>query len=304
MGITATTGFFDGVHRGHRHVIDAVLSEAGRSGSESAVVTFWPHPRAVLQQDAADFRLLTTLEEKKRLLRSYGIDRVFVEEFTHGFSRLSARDFVKDILVGKYGISHLVIGYDHRFGRKDGSDDSPVECICAEFGVQCTRVGSFSEGNLTFSSTKIRNYLKAGNIVEANDMLGYRYSLDGVVVSGMKNGRLMGFPTANLDLCDPRKMIPADGVYLVAARIGQSVYRGICNIGGRPTVDDRPDRTIETHLLDFSEDIYGLEMKISFISRIRETVRFSSVDELARQLESDRNIAAGADPALFGMTLE
>lgn len=292
--IVATTGFYDGVHLGHRAVLEEVVSLARAKGEESSVITFWPHPRSVLQQDADGLKLLTTLEEKKALIRSAGIDSVRVVSFTKDFSRLTAEDFIRDYLKGKFGVSALVIGYDHRFGHDDGTGRS-IEQICTEYGIECRRIGKVTSGDLTYSSTKIRNFLLSGQIEKANGALGYSYGMEGVVVSGKHFGRVIGFPTANMQPSDPRKLIPGDGVYFVRVSVGGNFYKGICNVGNRPTVDDSNVRTIETHILDFDEDIYGLDMRVDFLRRIRDIQRFSSGEELRRQLLEDRAVAEASD---------
>ncbi len=288
--IVATTGFFDGVHRGHRYVLDRIVKEARARCMESAVITFWPHPRSVLQQDADELRLLTSIDEKKRLIESAGIDKVYVLEFTKEFSRLSAEEFLRGYIKERFNVSVFVVGYDHRFGRTDGPAVS-IRDLCSGYGIECINVPPFSEGDVVFSSTKIRNLLHQGKIEAANEMLGYRYCLSGVVVPGKRIGRKIGFPTANMELSDPRKMVPANGVYFVLAEISGKPHRGICNIGPRPTVDDGENVTIETHIIGFDEDIYGLDIRVGFVSKMRDVAKFSSLEELASQLEIDRRHA-------------
>ncbi len=286
--VVAATGFFDGVHKGHRKVLDTLCEIARREGKKSAVVTFWPHPRSVLQQGADNLRLLNSLEEKKELIRQAGVDEFFVLPFSREFSKLSSREFVAGYLRDKFAVSTLIIGYDHRMGHSSSETQEDFINMAAEEGVKVVRVSEFIEGDLTVSSTKIRNYLVSGELAKANDFLGYNYSLKGVVVSGKKLGRKIGFPTANLALYEPLKVIPGGGVYGVKVELLGKVYKGVCNIGTRPTVNATEERTIETHILDFNEDIYGLDMRVEFFFKIRDEVKFASLEELASQIEKDK----------------
>lgn len=286
--VVAATGFFDGVHKGHRKVLGTLCEIARREGKKSAVVTFWPHPRSVLQQGADNLRLLSSLEEKKELIRQAGVDEFFVLPFSREFSKLSSREFVAEYLRDKFAVSTLIIGYDHRMGHSSSETQEDFIKMAAEEGVKVVRVSEFIEGDLTVSSTKIRNYLVSGELAKANDFLGYNYSLKGVVVSGKKLGRKIGFPTANLALYEPLKVIPGGGVYGVKVELLGKVYKGVCNIGTRPTVNATEERTIETHILDFNEDIYGLDMRVEFFFKIRYEVKFASLEELASQIEKDK----------------
>ena len=270
-----TTGFFDGVHLGHRHVIETVVSCARERGQEAVVVTFWPHPRTVLQQDARDFRILTTLEEKKRMLLECGIDRVEVFPFTRDFASLTAREYLS-LLKDKYDASVIVMGFDNRIGCDRLSAKQIQNVIVVD-----------EIGNDTLSSTKIRKELLDGNIAQANAMLGYEYEMTGAVVAGNRLGRTIGFPTANMQLYEPVKLVPGNGVYCVEVEVLGAKYRGMCNIGMRPTVGG-VSRTIETHILDFDQDIYGLPITLRFAGRIRDERKFDSLEELRKQLEQDR----------------
>ena len=287
-----TTGFFDGVHLGHRHVLETVVSSARERGEEAIVVTFWPHPRTVLQQDARDFRLLTSVEEKKQLLKQLGIDRVEVIPFTKEFARLRADEYLR-FLRKSFGATMVVMGYDNRIGSDQLTADAcaqlPEFAHRIDFSVlSCAPLPDYAHGEAV-SSTQIRKAIEEGDVERANKMLGYDYPLHGVVVSGNKLGRTIGFPTANMQLYEPLKLLPKDGVYAVEVEIqGQDRnYRGMCNIGVRPTVDGKA-RTIETHILDFDEDIYGLPIRIKFKKRIRDEIKFESLDALRQQLALDR----------------
>ena len=289
--VVAATGFFDGVHAGHRAVLQVLKDTAREEGEESAVVTFWPHPRNVLQQDASTFRLLNTLEEKKELIYRFGIDNVYVVPFTKDFSQLSTTEFMKEYLVDRFHADTLIIGYDHRLGRSSTASREELAAFAATVGLRTRIVEEVHCGDRKVSSTQIRNALAAGEVREAAEMLGYRYSLLGVVVAGNRLGRTMGFPTANMELYEPLKIVPANGVYAVEAEVLGRRHGGICNIGTRPTVGAGNARTIETNIFGFNDDIYGLDLRISFIERIRDEHRFSSMEDLRHQLENDRKIA-------------
>ena len=291
--VVAATGFFDGVHAGHRAVLQVLKDTARAEGEESAVVTFWPHPRNVLQQDASSFRLLNTLEEKKVLIHAFGIDRFYVIPFTRDFSQLSTVEFMKEYLVDHFHVDTLVIGYDHRLGRSSTASREELAALAASVGLRTRIVEEVHCGDRKVSSTQIRNALAAGDVRTAAEMLGYRYTLHGVVVSGNMLGRTMGFPTANMALYEPLKTVPADGVYAVEVEVLGRNYGGVCNIGTRPTVGAGNARTIETHILGFNDNIYGLDIRIRFIDRLREERRFSSMEELRMQIECDKDKAAG-----------
>ncbi len=289
--VVAATGFFDGVHAGHRAVLQVLKDTAREEGEESAVVTFWPHPRNVLQQDASTFRLLNTLEEKKELIYRFGIDNVYVVPFTRDFSQLSTTEFMKEYLVDRFHADTLIIGYDHRLGRSSSASREELAALAATVGLKTRIVEEVHCGERKVSSTQIRNAIAAGEVQEAAEMLGYRYTLLGVVVAGNKLGRTIGFPTANMELYEPLKVVPANGVYAVEAEVLGQRHGGICNIGTRPTIGSGNARTIETNIFGFNDDIYGLDLRISFIARLRDERRFSSMEDLRHQLENDRKIA-------------
>jgi riboflavin kinase/FMN adenylyltransferase len=285
----ATIGFFDGVHLGHRLVVERLVSIAHERGDESLVVTFWPHPRAVLQDGARDLRLLTTLEEKKAMLSSLGVDRVEVLDFTRSFAAFTAEQFLRDVLRNRFGVTTLLMGYDNRLGS-DRLTAAQLLSPADALGIELIEIEPFGHpAQMHISSTKIRKVLEEGKVEEAAKMLGYGYSLTGVVVAGNRLGRTIGFPTANLKLYEPLKLVPGRGVYAVEVEVLGQCWRGMTNIGLRPTVGGTYT-TIETHILDFDEDIYGLPLTISFLRRIRDEVHFASLDELRSQLEKDREI--------------
>ncbi len=288
--MVVATGFFDGVHLGHRHIIQTLIDEARRRKTQSLIITFWPHPRNVLQNGARDLRLLTSLQEKKEKLLSLGVDRVEVLDFSKTFSGMTMQEYVEQILVGKYKAECLVLGYDNRMGR-DCQEPQQILPIAQAAGVDVVFAEAVYMDNQAVSSTRVRKAIASGKVGEAAKMLGENYSLHGVVVAGKRLGRTLGYPTANMQLYDPLKAIPAPGVYAVEVQTLGGVFGGMCNIGYRPTVASGGGLTIETHILDFNEDIYGLDMRLSFVSRIREEVRFSSLTELSEQLGKDKQRA-------------
>lgn len=280
----ATTGFFDGVHLGHRLVIERLVSLAHARGDESLVVTFWPHPRAVLQDGARELRLLTTLEEKKELLKSLGVDRVEVLDFSRSFAALTAEQYLREILQGRLGVTTLLMGYDNRIGS-DRLTAVSLKPAADEIGVELIELEPFGQGYI--SSTVIRKMLSEGKVEDAAEMLGYGYSLTGVVVAGNRLGRTIGFPTANLKLYEPLKLVPGRGVYAVDVEVLGRRYRGMTNIGTKPTVGGTAT-TIETHILDFDEDIYGLPLTVTFFRRLRDEIHFPSLEALKEQLAKDK----------------
>ena len=286
--MVVATGFFDGVHVGHRLVIKQLVEAAAVRGDESMVITFWPHPRNVLQKEARMLRLLTTLAEKKQLLHDLGVDHVEVLPFTKDFSAMTTEEYLR-LIMEQYGVRTVLLGYDNRIGS-DAKDSDQVAVTAEGLGLEVIRTEMVpSEHGYAVSSTKIRQRLEAGDVQGAADMLGYEYSLHGVVVAGNRIGRTIGFPTANMQLYEPLKLVPGNGVYFVKVEtVGRHLY-GMCNIGHRPTVAAGNARTIETNIFGFDEDIYGLDIRISFIRKIRDEIRFDSLEQLKARLEDDRD---------------
>ncbi len=283
----ATTGFFDGVHCGHRLVIERLVSEAHARGDGSLVVSFWPHPRAVLQDGARELRLLSSLDEKQALLKGLGVDCVEVLDFTRDFAALTAEQYLCDVLQARFGVTTLVMGYDNRLGSDHLTATSLIP-IAQGHGVELIVVSAMlGDMDTPVSSTMIRKALTEGKVEEAAALLGYGYELTGVVVAGNRLGRTIGFPTANMRLYEPLKLIPGRGVYAVDVEVLGRHYRGMTNIGTKPTVGGT-STTIETNILDFDEDIYGLPLTVTFRRRIRDEVHFPSLDALRAQLEKDR----------------
>lgn len=286
--LVATIGFFDGVHRGHRFLIDRVIEEAQRSGMSSAVITFDRHPREVLQTDYQP-DLLSTLDEKLLLLSKTHVDNTVVLHFDASLAALTAHDFMRDVLQGQLKVRKLIIGYDNRFGhnRSEGFDD--YVRYGKELGIEVIRADAFLPDGVRVSSSVIRTCLREGRVEDANRLLGYDYTIESRIVSGYQNGRKMGFPTANLDVTRCQQLLPASGVYAVLVRLKDSVgwKRGMMNIGHRPTFNGRTT-SMEVNLFNFSGDLYGQELLVSFISKIRDERKFDSIDALAEQLQHDK----------------
>jgi riboflavin kinase/FMN adenylyltransferase len=282
-----TTGTFDGVHHGHRQIIDRLRETARKNNGETVLLTFFPHPRMVLFPDQHQL-LLNTPEEKKFLLEKAGIDHLIVHPFTREFSMLSSKEFIEQILVNKFNTKKLVIGYDHHFGRnREGSFDHLRE-FGPVYGFDVEEIPAQEVEHEKVSSTRIRHALQTGDVRTAAAYLGYRYPLTGTVVKGRQLGRTIGFPTANLVPDNAYKLIPADGVYAVFVQRGHETLPGMMNIGLRPTVDQGLSRTIEVHLPGFSGDLYGETLKVTFVERLRDEQKFGSLDLLKEQLENDR----------------
>lgn len=285
-----TTGTFDGVHSGHRVIIDRLKDIAKRVDGETVLLTFHPHPRMVLFPDDTQLRLLQTIEEKKEKLAEAGIDHLILLPFTHEFSRMTSLEYVRDLLVEGIGIHTAVVGYDHRFGRNREGDFTALEEFGEMFGFHVEEISAQLIENVSISSTKIRNALFTGDVSAANSFLGYNYSLSGRVIQGDGLGRTLGFPTANISIADKHKLIPANGVYTVGVRYGNSTFQGMMNIGYRPTVTDSQEQRIEVHLIDFNADLYDQEVSISVLHRLRDEMKFKTLDELKAQLLIDREL--------------
>ena len=285
--MVVATGFFDGVHVGHRLVIEQLVQAAAVRGDESMVVTFWPHPRNVLQKEARSLRLLTTLQEKKEILLGMGVDRVEIIPFTRAFSEMTTEEYLR-MLMDRFGAKTVLIGYDNRMGSDaDGADQVAIKA--ETLGLEVIRTDMVpSTLGYAVSSTKIRERLEAGDVRAASAMLGYDYTMHGVVIAGNRLGRTIGFPTANMQAYEPLKLVPGNGVYFVKVETLGGNFYGMCNIGCRPTIGAGNARTIETNIFDFDEDIYGLDIKLTFVGKIRDEIKFESLDALRIQLEKDK----------------
>lgn len=287
-----TTGTFDGVHVGHRKIIRRLNEVAAQHGGESVLLTFHPHPRTVLQPDM-ELKLLTNLEEKINLLEEAGLDHLIIHPFTVDFSRTSSLEFVRNLIVNKIGAKHLVIGYDHHFGRNREGSFEHLKEFGPVYGFDVEEIPAQDVDDVRVSSTKIRGALKDGDVEAAKSYLTYPFRVTGWVVRGDRIGHTIGYPTANLALNDPNKLVPADGVYAVRVcrlQHGETWFEGMCNIGHRPTVHGTEHR-IEVHVLDFEGDLYGEKLRVDFHSRIRSEEKFKSVEDLKEQLKLDEKDA-------------
>lgn len=289
---TATIGFFDGVHKGHQHLIRQVTDEAHRRGTQSLVITFRDHPRNVLSQmagKASSLQLLTTADEKTELICREGVDEVVLLDFTPEMSMMTARQFMQTVLKEQMGVGALIIGYDHRFGhnREEGFEDYVK--IGHELGIDVKSASAFEENHITVSSSLIRQNLLQGRVDDAEVLLGRPYQISGTVVGGFQVGRKIGYPTANINV-SKEKLLPCDGVYAVIAKVDGKEFGGMLNIGCRPTFDNGK-RSIEVNLFDFSADIYSEQISIQFISYLRSEKRFENADQLILQLASDESEA-------------
>jgi len=286
-----TMGVFDGVHLGHRMLLARVVEEARKSGSDAVAVTFDPHPRIVLTGDPTHLRFLSDIEERIGLLQQTGIDHLVIIPFTPELSRMSAQEFVDEILCHHLGLRHLITGFNHHFGRRHEGDSNTIINCSARMDFRVTREDAFRIEGEAVSSSVIRKALEMGNIRKAKSMLGYDYFLRGKVISGKKIGRDMGFPTANIAPLFPYKLIPRSGVYAVVAVIegDHTRHTAMLNIGHRTTIKENDGRsTIEAHLINFEADLYGKVITVSFCERLRDEMKFESVNALADQLAQDR----------------
>ena len=284
-----TIGTFDGIHVGHKKILKNLITTARKEGKKSVLLTFFPHPRMVLQKDKT-ILLLNTLDEKSMLLEKMGLDYLIIHPFNKEFSRLNALDFVRDVLVNKLNTSRLIIGYDHHFGKNREGNIHQLKEYSLLYDFKIEENPAQDIDDVSVSSTKIRSALKEGNLKTANNYLGYYYMISGAVVRGKKLGGTIGFPTANIEIKEPYKLIPSTGVYVIRTQINNVLYNGIMNIGFNPTVLGKY-KTIEAHLFDFNENLYGKKIKIEFLYFLREEQKFKSVKELVTQLNIDKENA-------------
>ena len=282
-----TTGTFDGVHLGHKVILNQLINSAKNCKGESVILTFFPHPRMVLYPENNDLRLLNSIEERIELFKKTGIDHLIIHPFSLEFSRLSSIEFVRDVLVSKFNTHKLIIGYDHHFGRNREGTFEHLQEFGPVYGFDVEEIPAQEIQQVNISSTKIRNSLIEGEINAANQFLGYNYFIQGTVIEGDKVGRQIGFPTANIKVKDWYKLIPAKGVYAVKVMVDQQTYSGMLNIGTRPTLNGN-DVTIEVNIFNFNSDIYTKEIRIEFIERIRNEQKFDELESLKTQLEIDK----------------
>ncbi|HEY9169727.1 MAG TPA: bifunctional riboflavin kinase/FAD synthetase [Lutibacter sp.] len=281
-----TIGTFDGVHIGHQKVLSNLIGSAKKNNASSVLLTFFPHPRMVLQKDT-DIKLINTIDERIKLLEKTGLETLVIHEFTEDFAEKSALDFVKKVLVDHLKISSLIIGYDHRFGKnREGNFDQLTE-YGKIFGFEVTKISQQEINHITISSTKIRRAIELGNIEEANRFLGYHFMLTGEIVKGKNLGEKIGFPTANLFIEETYKLLPKTGSYIVKSELENETIYGMMNIGYNPTVKGKT-QTIEIHFFNFNKDLYGKKIQIDVLKFLREEQKFDSVEDLKNQLEKDK----------------
>ena len=284
-----TIGIFDGVHRGHRVLLDRLVIRAEELKAESVVITFSPHPRLVLEQKNINLAFLTTIEEKIVLLEKAKVDHLIIIEFNKQFSKIKACDFIKDILVEKIGTKHLIIGYNHHFGRSGEGDFNTIKQCSESNAFKVEQVQGFHTEEGAISSSSIREALLNGKLDEANRWLGYSYSVSGTIIEGRKIGRSIGFPTANIDPDNKYKLIPGNGVYAVEVHLDDKNYKGMLSIGSNPTVNaDIRMRSIEVHILNYNMDIYGRKISVTFRKRLRDEKKFDNIEQLTQQMELDK----------------
>ncbi len=284
-----TVGTFDGVHLGHQTILARLRETAQRLKGETVVITFDPHPRAVLRPDDDSLHILQTVPEKAERLEALGIDHLLILQFTKEFAALSYNEFVEQVLVQTVGTRHLIVGYDHQFGRNREGSFANLRQLGQLFNFNVEEIPAHEIDEVTISSTRIRNALLSGEVSHAAAYLGYPYNLTTNVVEGNQLGRTIGFPTANLEIPGDRKLIPANGVYAVTVRHQKNVYAGMLNIGFRPTVSNMQQRVAEVHLLNFNGNLYGQVLQVEFVERIRNEQKFESLEALVEQLHRDEH---------------
>ena len=284
-----TIGTFDGVHIGHQKIIQRLITVGQEKDLEPAILTFFPHPRMVLQKDA-NIKLINTIDEKKDILSHFGLESLIIKKFTQEFSRLTAREFVENILVNELKAKYIIIGYDHHFGRNRAANIDDLKAFGEIYGFEVEEITAQDINDVAVSSTKIRNALLEGDIKTANAFLGYNFILTGEVVKGKGLGRTIDFPTANLNIQEDYKLIPKQGVYVVKSLYQNKTYYGMMNIGTNPTVNGE-QQTIEVHFFDLNESLYGAHLQVEILKRLRDEQKFESVEALKKQLSLDQQNA-------------
>ena len=289
LPLALSIGMFDGVHRGHQSIIEKLNFISKEKKLQSAILTFWPHPRKIFNPND-DLKLLNTIDEKKYLLQKNGLQSLFIKEFDEEFRNLTGEEFVRQVLVDQLNVKHLIIGYDHTFGKNKSGDFSLLKKMGPEFGFEVEQVEAVDYKDHHISSTQIRNALLNGKIILANEMLGYNYSISGTVVHGKKIGRTIGYPTANIDV-DALKLLPKKGAYIVDVFVKSNHYKGMLSIGTNPTVQGKTV-TVEVYILDFDQDIYDQEISINFRDFLHEEIKFESLEKLIEKLDEDKKLTS------------
>ncbi|MDP2387562.1 MAG: bifunctional riboflavin kinase/FAD synthetase [Bacteroidota bacterium] len=283
-----TIGTFDGVHKGHRKILERLKELKQNTNYNTLVFTFDPHPRKVLFPDQKDLKLITTTDEKIQLLSDAGVDYVLVYPFTKEFSGLSSEHYIKSILKEKLGVKKIIIGYDHRFGNNREGNIDTLRQYAPELGFEVFEISAEDINSINISSTHIRRSIESGDVEAAHEFLGHHFFISGTVKEGKKLGRTIGYPTANIRITDADKIIPANGVYAVTAKILGNEYKGMLNIGTNPTTDTDDRIKVEVNIFDFDQTIYGENIRINFVKRLRDEVKFANLDELTKQLHQDK----------------
>jgi riboflavin kinase/FMN adenylyltransferase len=287
-----TIGTFDGVHSGHRIILDKLIRKAKEINGESVVITLNPHPRRFLSAEEQSLTFLTSMEEKKYLLEQCGVDHLVIIRFDLGFSRKEACEFIEEVLVKNIRTKHLIVGFNHRFGKGGQGDFQTIRKCAEKFDLSVEMIDEYRNGSGIVSSTAIRDALLDGDLEKANNMLGYSYFMNGTIIGGRKLGRALGYPTANIKPDSSDKLIPKDGVYAVEIIIGNEKYSAVMSIGLNPTVNkDSDNRTIEVNIFNFKRDIYGETIRVVFRFRLRDEMTFGTLDDLVKQIEVDKNNA-------------
>ncbi len=282
-----TIGTFDGIHLGHKKLIDKVIADAEKSGGRSFLVTFNPHPRSIVSKDF-ELKLLTNLKEKTKILDSLGMQNLFILNFTKEISQLTAEEFFKKFIINGIGLRKIVIGFNHHFGKGRVGDSNTLIGMGKTYGFDVETIEAFKQGDEVISSSKVRNLLIEGDIKKVNNFLGRSYSFGGRVIHGDKRGRSLGFPTANIELDNEKKLLPALGIYLVEFFVKNEKYFGLLSVGKRPTFYESGKIVPEVYILDFDQDIYGEIIRVNILERIRGEEKFSSAEELVRQMNKDK----------------
>ena len=290
--LVATVGTFDGVHVGHQEIIGKLKEVAKQTDGETLLLTFFPHPRMVLFPDDDSLKLINTLKEKTELLASFGLDHLIILPFSVEFSRITPTEYIRDLLIRDIGIKTLVIGYNHQFGRNRKGNFELLEELSPVYGFDVLEITAQEINEIKVSSTKIRRAIESGDISTANDYLKYNFSLSGIVVEGDQIGRKIGFPTANIKVLEKHKLLPGNGVYAVTVAVKNHQYKGMLNIGIRPTINNDADRSsIEVHLFDMNEEFYDETIQVEFSTKLRDEIKFVNLDELKTQLHKDKECA-------------
>ena len=290
--LVATVGTFDGVHLGHQEIIGKLKEVAEQTGGETLLLTFFPHPRMVLFPEDDSLKLINTLEEKTELLASFGLDHLLVLPFSKEFSRITPTEYIRDLLMRDIGVKTLVIGYNHQFGRNRKGNFELLEELAPVYGFDVEEITAQEINEIKVSSTKIRKAIESGDISTANEYLKYNFSLSGIVVKGEQIGRQIGFPTANIEVLEKHKLLPGKGVYAVNVVVRNVQYKGMLNIGSRPTIDNGSVlSSIEVHLFNMNEELYDEKIKVEFCAKLREEKKFLNLDELKAQLHKDKESA-------------